>query len=110
LLRYHLLRYHEEGRQIARRGRALVRERSLLTRSIAVEPELVGDLLGTPQPRSAVTKTGLAGEERHPVCGMQLDPEEAPDYEHAGRASHFCSEAYRQQFKATADQLLRATA
>lgn len=105
-----MLRYHEEGQQIARRGRALVRERFLLTRLIAVEPELVGDLLGTPQPRSAVTKTGLAGEKRHPVHGMQLDPDEALKYEYAGRANHFCSEAYRQEFKATPDQLLRATA
>src|SRR5215207_3452882 len=105
----HLLRNPEEGETLGARGRELVRERFLLTRLIADELRLYGDLLGTCQPRSAVTKAGLAGEERDPVCGMQLDPEEALEYEYAGRTYHFCSETCRQQFKATPEHFLRAT-
>jgi trehalose synthase len=103
-----LLTDPEEGQELARRGRELVLERFLLTRLIADELRLYGDLLGTRQPRSAVTKAGLAGEERDPVCGMQLDPEVALEYEYEGRAYHFCSETCRQQFKATPEHFLQA--
>ena len=105
-----LLKDPEEGQQLARKGQELVRERFLLTRLIADELRLYGDLLGTPQPRSAVAKAGLTGEERDPVCGMQLDPEEALEYEYAGRAYQFCSETCHQQFEATPEPFLRATA
>ena len=105
-----LLKDPEEGQQLARKGQELVRERFLLTRLIADELRLYGDLLGTRQPRSAVAKAGLTGEERDPVCGMQLDPEEALEYEYAGRAYQFCSETCRQQFEATPEPFLRATA
>ena len=105
-----LLKDPEEGQQLARKGQELVRERFLLTRLIADELRLYGDLLGTRQPRPAVAKAGLTGEERDPVCGMQLDPEEALEYEYAGRAYQFCSETCRQQFEATPEPFLRATA
>ncbi len=105
-----LLKDPEEGQQLAQKGQELVRERFLLTRLIADELRLYGDLLGTRQPRSAVAKAGLTGEERDPVCGMQLDPEEALEYEYAGRAYQFCSETCRQQFEATPEPFLRATA
>src|ERR671917_2537981 len=105
-----LLKDPEEGQQLARKGQELVRERFLLTRLIADELRLYGDLLGTRQPRPAVAKAGLTGEERDPVCGMQLDPDEALEYEYAGRAYQFCSETCRQQFEATPEPFLRATA
>ena len=106
-----LLKDPEEGQQLARRGQELVRERFLLTRLIADELRLYGDLLETRQPRSAVAKAGLTGEERDPVCGMQLDPEEAlVEYEYAGRAYQFCSKTCRQQFEATPESFLRAAA
>jgi trehalose synthase len=104
-----LLKDPEEGQQLARRGQQLVCEHFLLTRLIADELRLYGDLLGKRQPRSAVTKAGLAGEERDPVCGMQLDPEEALEYEYAGHVYHFCSESCRQQLKAAPERFLRAT-
>ena len=105
-----LLKDPEEGQQLARRGQELVRERFLLTRLIADELRLYGDLLGTRQPRSAITKAGLTGEERDPVCGMHLDPEEALEYEYAGCAHRFCSETCRQQFESTPEPFLRAIA
>jgi trehalose synthase len=105
-----LLKDPEEGQEFARRGRELVCERFLLTRLIADELRLYGDLLGARQPRSAVTKAGLAGEERDPVCGMRLDPGRALEYEYAGQTYHFCSETCRQLFRATPEYFLRATA
>ena len=42
-----LLKDPEEGQQLARNGQELVRERFLLTRLIADELRLYGDLLGT---------------------------------------------------------------
>ena len=104
-----LLKDPGEGQELARRGRELVRERFLLPRLIADELRLYGDLLGTHQPRSAVAKVGLAGEERDPVCGMRLDPAEALEYQYSGRVYRFCSETCRQQFKATPGHFLRAT-
>jgi trehalose synthase len=105
-----LLKDPEEGQQLARRGQELVHERFLLTRLIADELRLYGDLLGTRQPRSAVAKAGLTGEVRDPVCGKHLDPEEALEYVYAGRAYRFCSETCRKQFEATPEPFLRAIA
>jgi len=105
-----LLKDPEEGQQLALRGQDLVRERFLLTRLIADELRLYADLLRARQPRSAVAKVGLAGEVRDPVCGMQLDPGEALEYEYAGHTYRFCSETCRQLFKATPEYFLRSTA
>jgi trehalose synthase len=104
-----LLKDPKEGQQLALRAQDLVRERFLLTRLIADELRLYGDLLGARQPRSAVAKVGLAGEERDPVCGMRLDTGRALEYEYAGQTYHFCSETCRQLFKATPEYFLRAT-
>jgi len=105
-----LLKDPEEGQQLARRGQELVHERFLLTRLIADELRLYGDLLGTRQPRSAVAKAGLTGEVRDPVCWKHLDPAEVLEYVYAGRAYRFCSETCRQQFEATPEPFLRAIA
>jgi trehalose synthase len=105
-----LLKDPEEGQQLARRGRELVRERFLITRLIADELRLYGDLLGTRQPRSAVAKAGLTVEERDPVCGMHLDIEVALEYEYAGCAYRFCSQTCLQQFEGTPEPFLRTTA
>jgi trehalose synthase len=105
-----LLKDPEEGKHLGVRGRELVRERFLLTRLIADELRLYGDLLGARQEPLLAAQAGLAGEERDPVCGMRLDPEEALEYEYAGRAYHFCSETCREQFRAAPEYFLRATA
>jgi trehalose synthase len=106
-----LLQHPDEGRALADRGRELVRQRFLLTRLIADELRLYGDLLGA---RTAVAgvaaQVGLAGEARDPVCGMQVDPARAPGLEHAGRRYAFCSESCRQQFAATPERFRRAVA
>ncbi|MDF2701582.1 MAG: glycosyl transferase, group 1 [Rubrobacteraceae bacterium] len=104
-----LLRNPEEGETLGARGRELVRSRFLLTRLIADELRLYGALLGAQQPRTTVAKVGLAGEERDPVCGMRIDPRQAPEYEYRGHPYHFCSESCREQFRATPEYFLRAT-
>jgi YHS domain-containing protein len=93
-----------------RRTTSAALRRDALPRLIADELRLYGDLLGTRQPRPTVTKAGLTGEERDPVCGMQLDPGEALEHQYAGGAYQFCSETCRQQFEATPEHFLRATA
>jgi len=105
-----LLRYPEEGETFGARGRELVRERFLLTRLIADELKLYGALLGAQQPRTSVAKVGLTGEERDPVCGMGVDPTQALEYTYRGHRYHFCSESCREQFRATPEYFLRATA
>lgn len=102
-----LLRHPDEGAALAARGRALVRERFLLTRLIADELRLIGDLLGARPPALAAAKVGLQGEERDPVCGMRLDPATALTAEHAGRRFPFCSEACRGLFLADPGRYLR---
>lgn len=106
-----LLKDPREGRELARSGRGLVRERFLLTRLIADELRLYGDLLGARQPSLAVSKAGLAGEERDPVCGMRVEPPgKRPSYQYAGRAYNFCSESCREQFGSSPEYFLRAVA
>src|SRR5215216_1487134 len=103
-----LLTDPEEGQELARRGRELVRERFLLTRLIADELRVYGALLGRRQPYKPVAQAGLAGEERDPVCGMRIDPLVALEYDYGGQSYHFCSESCREQFKATPEYFLRA--
>ena len=106
-----LLRHPEEGEALGTMGRKLVRERFLLTRLIADELRLYGDLLGARQEPTPVTKAGLAGEERDPVCGMLLDPEEAPEEcEYGGARYYFCSRSCQAQFEAAPEYFLRAVA
>lgn len=102
-----LLRHPEEGVALAARGRALVRERFLLTRLIADELRLVGDLLGARLPAVPAAKIGLPGEARDPVCGMRLDPATALTAEQAGWRFPFCSEACRRLFLASPERYLR---
>jgi trehalose synthase len=106
-----LLRHPEEGEALGTTGRELVRKRFLLTRLIADEFRLYGDLLGTRQLPTPVAKVGLAGEERDPVCGMLLDPEKAPEkYEYGSDRYYFCSRSCQVQFEAAPEYFLRAIA
>lgn len=106
-----LLRHPEEGEALGAKGRELVRERFLLTRLLADELRLYGDLLGARQLPTPVTKVGLASEERDPVCGMLLDPEKAPEkYEYGGNRYYFCSRTCQAQFEAAPEYFLRAVA
>ena len=105
-----LLKNPEEGQKLAQRGWELVRERFLLTRLIADELRLYGDLLGARHPHSGVAEVGLAGEKRDPVCGMRLDPGQRLEYTYRGLTYQFCSESCREQFRATPKYFLRAAA
>jgi trehalose synthase len=95
-----LLRHPVEGAALAARGRALVRERFLLTRLIADELRLLGDLLGARLPAVPAAQIALPGEARDPVCGMRLDPATAVAAELAGRRHLFCSDACLRLFLA----------
>jgi trehalose synthase len=103
-----LLKNPDEGRRLAERGRELVRERFLLTRLIADELRLYGDLLGARQKPLVAAQAGLAGEERDPVCGMLLTQDEDIGYEYGGRLYRFCSISCREQFRETPEYFLRA--
>jgi trehalose synthase len=102
------LQHPEEVEEFGVKGRELVRERFLLTRLIADDLRLYGSLLGTRQPFEPVAQSGLAGEERDPVCGMRVDPHKALEYAYGGERYHFCSESCREQFEATPEYFLRA--
>jgi trehalose synthase len=102
------LQHPEEAREFGMKGRELVRERFLLTRLIADDLRLYGSLLGTRQPYESVAQAGLAGEERDPVCGMRVDPSQAPEYVYREHRYHYCSESCREQFRATPEHFLRA--
>ena len=104
-----LLQHPEDGAVLAAKGRERVRERFLLTRLIADELRLYAAVLG---PRAAATaplaRVGLAGEVRDLVCGMRVDPANAPRLEHQRERYYFCSDACRALFEATPARYLRA--
>lgn len=104
-----LLNHAEEGRALADRGRELVRQRFLLTRLIADELRLFGDLLeAQPGVVAPIAKIGLTGELRDPVCGMQVVPERALLFELRDDRFYFCSESCRLQFSRMPERFLRA--
>lgn len=104
-----LLHHRRESRDLAERGRELVRQRFLLTRLIADELQLYASLLGSqPRVETALTQIGFTPEQRDPVCGMRVEPSRAPELEHAGRTYAFCSPSCRQQFAATPQDFLRS--
>jgi trehalose synthase len=104
-----LLHHADEGHELAARGRELVRQRFLLTRLIADELRLFGDLLGArPGVAAPVAKVGLSGELRDPVCGMQVRSDRALSLEHRGERYYFCSESCRHQFSQVPERFLRA--
>ena len=106
-----LLDHPQDAREIAQRGRELVRERFLLTRLIADELRLYAALLGArTRPGLTAAKAGLVGETRDPVCGMRVDPDKAPHLEYRGQRYAFCAEACRQQFVQAPERFLRAAA
>jgi len=55
-----------------------------------------------------VARSGLAGKERDPVCGMRVEPHEALGYAYRGESYHFCSGSCRELFKTTPEYFLRA--
>jgi trehalose synthase len=104
-----LLSHPDEGHELAARGRELVRRRFLLTRLIADELRLFGDLLGArPDVSAPVAQMGLSGELRDPVCGMQVRPHRALSLEHGGERHYFCSQSCRLQFSQAPERFLRA--
>lgn len=95
-----LLHHPAEAKELAVRGRELVRQRFLLTRLIADELRLYAALLGErPQPAEPVAQVALKGELRDPVCGMKVNSRRDVALEHEGRTIYFCSVECRQIFK-----------
>jgi trehalose synthase len=103
-----LLRHPEEGKALAARGRELVRGRFLLTRLIADELRLYGELLRARPGTAAGAGATAPGETRDPVCGMRLDPARALTLDHAGGRAYFCSETCRGQFRAAPQRFAHA--
>lgn len=94
-----LLQHPTEARQLAERGKDLVRQRFLLTRLIADELRLYAFLLGDrDQVSEPVSHVALDGEIRDPVCGMKVDPRRDVPLEHDGHALYFCSVECREIF------------
>ena len=106
-----LLRHPDAARQLGARGKALVRDRFLLTRLIADELRLYAALLGRrPAGGGPAAKVGLAGEARDPVCGMRLVPDKALVAMYGGRSYLFCSQACRATFEAAPERVIASTA
>jgi trehalose synthase len=104
-----LIQNPEEGKTLAARGKALVRERFLLTRLIADELRLYASVLGERyQTEEPVAMVGLSGEVRDPVCGMHIRPAKAVAAEYGGDTYYFCSSSCKQQFIEDPDRFLRA--
>jgi trehalose synthase len=86
-----LLNDRHRARELARRGRERVREHFLLPRLLLNELELMQEL--------AAGRPIIPFEQRDPVCGMSVPPEElAPKADFEGTTYRFCSEFCREQF------------
>jgi trehalose synthase len=104
-----LLRNPDEGKELARRGKELVRENFLLPRLIADELRLYSSVLGLqPEAAQPAAKAGLVEEERDPVCGRQVDRDKALSAMYNGRPHYFCSTTCRAQFLSQPERFLRA--
>jgi trehalose synthase len=98
-------------RQLGERGRALVRQRFLLTRLLADELRLYASVQGTPTVEMpGKMLVGLGGEHRDPVCGMSIDTASARRLTVEGRDYFFCSQSCEDEFAADPDRFLRAVA
>jgi trehalose synthase len=98
----------DRAQELGRTGRALVRERFLLTRLLADELQLYASVLGTPLRTGDVAVAGLAGELRDPVCGMRIDPATARTLTFGGELYVFCSRSCEEEFARDPQRFLRA--
>jgi trehalose synthase len=86
-----LLKNPDRARDLARAGRERVREHFLLPRLLLNELALMQEL--------AAGRPILPAEQRDPVCGMSVSPEEpAPTVDFEGTTYRFCSQSCREQF------------
>lgn len=97
----------ELARRLGESGRALVRERFLLTRLLADELQLYASVLGTTTVRPTRANAGLAGERRDPVCGMRLDDGASRSLTFAGQPYPFCSRSCEEEFARDPGRFLR---
>lgn len=106
---HELLQDPRRCHELAESGRALVRERFLLTRLIADELRLYSSVLGS-EPRHPGVSAAYSGH-RDPVCGMGLDPAgvDGPRHlEYDGHDYYFCSSTCEHEFAADPERFLRA--
>jgi trehalose synthase len=97
-----------QRRELGERGRALVRQRFLLTRLIADELRLYASVLGSQPADVPGMLVGLGGEHRDPVCGMRIHAQTGRRLAFDRRDYFFCSESCEQEFAADPERFLRA--
>ncbi len=95
-------------RELGESGRAVVRERFLLTRLIADELRLYASVLGTEPAPATGGLVGLTGEERDPVCGMRVDRASARHLAYDHHDVYFCSRSCEDEFARDPARFLRA--
>jgi trehalose synthase len=104
-----LLRDRDHARELGRSGRELVRRRFLLTRLIADELRLYASLLGARPHAALPLGSGLANEDRDPVCGMRAG-EGGRSRAFGAETFWFCSAVCENEFARDPDRFLRAAA
>jgi trehalose synthase len=103
-----LLRAPDQRRALGESGRALVRERFLLTRLIADELRLYTSVLGAAPQEAIGMPIGLTGEVRDPVCGMRITPATARHLELGDHDYFFCSRTCEAEFAGEPERFVRS--
>ena len=98
----------DRRRNVAGRGRDLVRDRFLLTRLVADSLRLYTSILGSQPAPTTTTTAAIADEPRDPVCGVQVDPRTDRQLVLGDVTHHFCSRACEDEFASNPDRFLRA--
>ena len=103
-----LLGNADQRREVAGRGRALIRDRFLLTRLVADSLRLYTSILGSQPAPTVTTSAAIADEPRDPVCGVHVDPRTDRQLVLGDVTHHFCSRACEDEFASHPDRYLRA--
>jgi trehalose synthase len=103
-----LLRAPDKRRALGESGRALVRERFLLTRLIADELRLYTSVLGAAPHEVTGMSVGLSGDARDPVCGMRVVSATARHLELGDRDYFFCSRTCEAEFAGEPTRFVRS--
>ncbi len=96
-------------RELGESGRALVRDRFLLTRLIADELRLYCSVVGAERREPSGALVGLGAEHRDPVCGMHVNHFHPRHLEYDHETYYFCSRTCEEEFAANPERFLRAT-
>jgi len=94
--------------EVAGRGRALIRDRFLLTRLVADSLRLYTSILGSQPAPTTTTTAAIADEPRDPVCGVHVDPRTDRQLVLGDVTHYFCSRACEDEFASNPERFLRA--